>query len=299
MNDPDPEATEPDRASEDAVAGAEGTDPNDAAEAVPDRDPPSDQPPSDQTSDQPPSDQPRNNSPRRAALLTVMVLGLGVVALNWPYRYTVAMSQGLGGMTTPVDFSPVADDPPRLGGWPFRFFVSYDATETQAAYRVIALCALLYNVGLAILPIALAAIYIYRRSRRIAVGKLSGKRITIADLLAITLLLAIPLGLWQRLTAVSKSEQEFAKQIQTQGGGVQLQAWVPAFLASRLPEALTSRLKQIRAVRLESATDQLLAQVVQQPGLTTLRVGGADYDLRLLDRLVSNPFIHDLRVAGR
>ena len=92
-------------------------------------------PPSDQT-----SDQPRNNSPRRAALLTVIVLGLGVVALNWPYRYTVAMSQGLGGMTTPVDFSPLADDPPRLGGWPFRFVVSYDATETQAAYRVIALC---------------------------------------------------------------------------------------------------------------------------------------------------------------
>ena len=113
------------------------------------------------------------------------------------------------------------------------------------------------------------------------------------------MLLAVPLGLWQRLTAVSKSEQEFAKQIQMQGGGVQLQAWAPAFLVSRLPEALISKLQQIRAVRLESATDQLLAQVVQQPGLMTLRIGGADYDLRLLDRLVSNPFIHDLRVAGR
>ena len=234
----------------------------------------------------------------RAVVLSVLGLSILWAAINWPYRYEVANTTEAR-FATVVDFQR-AGDPPTIAGWPYHYWVSYPENERQAdSSSVFSWRALALNFGVATIPCVIVSIFFYRRTRKVAAGQLACRRVTIADLLAVTLALAVPFALWQRVTMVHKAEITLAKEITSFDGAVISEAWVPRLLARLLPDSLVEKLTRIRAVRCESPTDMIVQKIVDHPGLTVIRLGGSDYDLRLLDRMVSNPFLTDLRVAGR
>ena len=110
------------------------------------------------------------------------------------------------------------------------------------------------NVAVAISVLGLLAGYLYRRkmlgSRSKSVARdengndqAKRSRLSIADLLFVTLLLAIPLGMEVRLDRIAKQEKALARTISAAGGRADLSAWLPEILADRLPTSMRNRLR--------------------------------------------------------
>ena len=238
----------------------------------------------------------KQSSPMRA-LLVNLLLGIGLaVVINWPYQQaSVSASFALN---SPVDL-PMSDMKlPRVGGWPYRYVVSFSERGDLPAASVFSGRALFYNVGIALIPIILFSVYAYRRTL-LGRGVRKKRNVTIGDLLLITLVLAGGFGLWQKVSSDDEAERKLAAKIRSAGGNTSMQAWVPEIFDDYLPAALTNKLRRICAVKIESPPDELLGELVRIPNLSSLRIGGGQYDLRTLDGLANRPMIHDLRVAGR
>ena len=281
-----------------------------------------------------------SRGPFRSGIIAFVFSLLVVAVLNWPYQYTVLKTSAVGSFTSPVDFELVADEPPVMAGFPYRYLISFPDQAAHTQNRLFSLTALLWNAGISLLPILLVTFYFYRRAVRAArmgqgssgsrqtknkktknkntggdqteqnetaqtdaeQGKAPRRRgapLSIADLLVVTMLLAIPLGVWQRTSAIDKTEKEFAQRIRRADGGAQLVAWAPRLIAEFIPASYKKLLNRIQIVRIESPPDKLLAEVVSHKGLTCLRIGGDEYDLKTLEPIFGSPFITDLRVAGR
>ncbi|MCG8651829.1 MAG: hypothetical protein MI861_18460 [Pirellulales bacterium] len=241
----------------------------------------------------------RHNT-KAATIACAAVMFLLVLAINWPYQYVVAKEGVTGKVDSTVDFRADARNTPVIGGWPFRYWISYSdpAGGDPDVHRFSAL-ALVYNLILASLVIGIVLLYVHRRNRSVFTGKIGKRKVTIADLLAFTLMLAVPFGLWQRLEARHDQELELVSRINKSGGSNVFSAWVPGILENRLPASLIRNLRRIHAVRIEHPDESLVRDVTGLRDVAILRVGGGEYDLRLLDRLASNPHLHDIRISGR
>lgn len=265
---------------------------------VPDDDGPDRVPiePSPDSVSEPESDSERHSDRRRSdkssSVVVVVAFVLIAMAINWPYQYVSVGSSGT--VTSVVDFKAASHPLPKMGGWPYRYLVSYPDPQTS---RFSAL-ALLYDVALVIVAATLFLFYLSRRNRRFASGKTKG-RLSIADLLLMTVLLALPFGWWQQLDARQETETALINEIKKRGGRVRTASWLPGIAGVFLPERVVTMLARIRGVRIEFPEAELVERLADHHELRVLRLGGGDYDLRLLDRLVANPHLHDLRLSGR
>lgn len=152
----------------------------------------------------------------------------------------------------------------------------------------------MYGIGVALAVIACILVYLHLRYRR---G--NWKKLSIADLLAMTFVLAAPFAYWKHLQSTSQVERQLWNDVAAAGGGLTSSAWVPGVLASRLPNSILDLLRRTREVRVEHPTEAMVQRLVEQPEVKLLRLGGGDFDLRLLDRLATNPHLVDLRIAGK
>ncbi len=229
-----------------------------------------------------------------------MLLLVTSIAINWPYQYAAVGTAPSGQIDSQVDFKKQRQNQiPVMGGWPTRYLVAYPSIHSGKEYRYFSLIALLGNVAIAASVMGIVLLYMVRRQRRIHAGKLAKGSLNIADLLIATFLLAAPFAWWQRAGQAREDDIALQQQIAAAGGAAVRNAWLPEVLVQRVPTSLTQQLQRLREVRLEEATNVLVAKLVDHGHLTTVRLGGGDYDLRLLDKLVSNPHVSDLRVAGR
>ncbi len=235
---------------------------------------------------------------RSTTIGVLVLLMLIVVVINWPFQYTAAMRSG--NVDSVVDLPMQASRLPVMAGWPYRFLISYPPPEPEGvAVRRFSVVALLYNLGLAAAVIAVVMIFVHRRNHRVVHGKIGKRSISIADLLALTIVLAAPFGWWQRLDVRYQREAELSRRIQREGGATLFAAWLPKPLAARAPNRLIAKLRKIRAARIEYPSEELVESLTSHRHLTALRLGGGDYDLRLLDRLPTRRHLHDLRISGR
>lgn len=237
---------------------------------------------------------------RRAQISLVMgaaILVVGAIAANWPYQYASFGRVTLGQMNSPVDFDAQPTASPIMGGWPFKYLIRYPrpADGQPSTVRFSAL-ALLYDIAIAGFVSGCLFMYLYRRSQS---GQSSASRVSIADLLVLTLILAVPLGWWQRVNARHTRQAELALAVSNAGGSCSLSVSVPKLIGDFLPQPMARKLRDVREVRVEYPDKELMNRLVDHRELEILRVGGGDYELSVLERLTANPHLVDLRIAGR
>lgn len=240
----------------------------------------------------------RNFSRTITVGIAILLLG-GAIVVNWPFKYSEATTGTSGTLHSPIDFEFAPHEMPTLGGWPYRYYISYPAASAgKTPVSRFSLRALFYNIGLAVLAIGVAVLYVRQRTRVVA-GKKSRRKITIADILALTLLLALPFGWWKRLEARQEQELQLSRLLSEHAGQKIMSAWVPQLLKDKLPESLTKNLRRIRAIQIEHPSSEVVERLVEHRDMIALRIGGGDYDLRLLNRLAGNPHLSDIRISGR
>ncbi|TWU46376.1 hypothetical protein Poly51_57720 [Rubripirellula tenax] len=230
-------------------------------------------------------------------------VGLLVVAItvlsNLPYKYANSANSGYAAIESVVDFPIQMPPVPRMAGWPFRYLIQYpsdDAYANRSPVSRFAVVPLAMNLGLALLVAITLAVYSRRRSNR---GQTGVRTLSIGDLLVLTTFLAIGFAWWQHLGSLAKRDADLQQRIRSAGGGVAVSAWVPQFLAERIPSSLRDRLVRIHSVRIEHPKIDLLQSIFELNELQVVRVGGNEFDESQLHSLGSNPHIFDLRVAGR
>ncbi len=255
--------------------------------------------------------EPAVRTKRRSLVLEMTLAGLALtIVLNFPFAYRAVQPVSASPSETVVDFDLGQHAPPRMAGWPLRYYVSYPATSVEAnAHWRFALAPLAINVSLIALAVLLVTVYRIRRPRRDC-PKAGAKtnhqshkgtgsiKISIADALVITLVVAAGFGWWRRLDGFSQQQSDFAAALFKSGAKFSMDAWVPTLLASVLPDSFTARMREFRSVRIEQPDPRLVDKVANMVGLQSLRLGGDGYDLRLIESQVNNPHLVDLRIAG-
>lgn len=233
---------------------------------------------------------------------TTVLLVIVAVAVNLPYQYVILSSRHSGSLQTVVDFkagTPMAY--PQMGGFPYRYWISYDAEAEPSGvkHRRFSAIALLYDVLIASLLMGGILFYVHRRRVKFAhrIGK-SSKSLSIADLMVLTLVLACPFAAWQLVSSRYSAVVALQQKVTNAGGGVRLMAWGPWWCESIIPDAISEKLVRLHGVRLDSAAPSLTNEVSQSPVLQTLRLGGSSVTPELIAGLLRLPHLTDLRIAG-
>ena len=233
---------------------------------------------------------------RQSVFAIVVVMSAMIMFANWPLQY-VAVSES-GSVGAMIDFDlETGGDLPVMAGWPYTYWVRYPDRVGDAGSGVFSIASLLLNLALLCVPAAILVVYVFRRDRAThSKGRFS---LSIADLLVFTLVLAAPFGWlrYQKSHAEKVGKEVWA--LRSGGHGVRTSSWVPRILQPYLPHTLVGRLIHIRDVQIENPTEEMVGKVVAIPTLTSLRLGGGSYDLRLLDALAHRIHLTDLRIAGR
>ncbi|WP_145173560.1 leucine-rich repeat domain-containing protein [Rubripirellula lacrimiformis] len=199
-----------------------------------------------------------------------------------------------------MDFGSLAPAPPTIGGWPVRYWVSYPpSSDTAAKVHRFSWAALAINLAAIAVVAGLLTIYVRRRNRGRVATPQRGIRISIADVLLATSLVAIGFALWQRLEGHAKQYQEKALTFSNMGAAYVAESWVPEIMADHIPQAVTARMRKFRFVRMEQPNSAQLQSIVDLDELQGLRIGGGDYDLKIFEQQVNNIHLVDLRLAGR
>ena len=125
----------------------------------------------------------QQNTVRRSVAITIVISLVLFGILNWPYQYKFLSSSTIGSPESTQDFKLDLREPPRMAGLPFRFYIQHSDTSLLQPVSHFSLSALVYNVAIATFICALMVWYVFRRTRRLATGKLKRKSLTIADML--------------------------------------------------------------------------------------------------------------------
>ncbi|MEO1524497.1 MAG: hypothetical protein AAFX06_03635 [Planctomycetota bacterium] len=232
---------------------------------------------------------------RRSTVIVGCVFLAIAVCINLPLQYVETNSSG-GVTQSTVDFNFVGTDLPMMAGAPFRYGIWYEATENLPSTSAFSWMAVLLNVLTCGFVIAAFLYYLHRKSYR-PIG--ARKNVTIADLLLLTFVVAGLFGWWQYQDAQTKADKQYANKLGGRVGGVRRSAWIPKLLKPILPNAVTKQLVAIRGIRLENPKDADLERMLEYRTITTLRLGGGDYDLAKLQALKQQLHLTDLRIAGR
>ncbi len=170
-------------------------------------------------------------------LMGLFILAATVAVANWPYQYANVSRIAVGQVDSPVDFVGKTPELPIMGGWPFRYLIQYPNTfdaqlDRQSPIVHFSPLALVYDLAIGGLVSCCLFLYLFRRARK---GQSGVGRISIADLLVLTLVLAAPLGWWQRVNARYAKQNELAAAVRNAGGSYTLSTAVPHVFALIYP----------------------------------------------------------------
>ncbi|TWT79329.1 hypothetical protein CA13_07280 [Planctomycetes bacterium CA13] len=124
------------------------------------------------------------------------------------------------------------------------------------------------------------------------------RQLSIRDLLFLTFLAALPLGLWQISASQKDKHIQLASRLATQGY-VMAEGRIPLVLAKLLPESVTGVSVRIYQVHLNKPSDSIVEEALAIQNLECLRLGGDTYSLEQLQRMRTMPQLMDIRIGGR
>lgn len=186
-----------------------------------------------------------------------------------------------------------------MAGWPQTFYIKIDYDDLPS-YSQFNWQNLTINLMFWFLAIAGFVLYESRIHRLWKANSGENKRrLTIVDLFVCTGLIAGLIAYWRALEQRSAAEAALAVDIAEGGGSTVQTLSLPQTRFKFLPNAMRWRLQRVSEVTLNSPSPELLAKAMSLPYLTTLYIGGGDYDLNLLRGLASKPLLSVLRVSGR
>lgn len=228
---------------------------------------------------------------------------LALLAVNAPLEYEDnRVFPALGNPNT-IDDAQVVDIPEPnyiAAGWPSRFYVrvNYSDAPSLVCFDI---WRLLQNIALYFGVLAVCGFLHYGMAYRQPLSGPEIRRATfgLKDMIFATTVAALLLGYWRWNVRVELRELELAAEIVSKRGAVVTENVFPRLLVNWLPEWAIVGQKRITGIILVKPSTDLMQRTVVLPHLKAFRVGGGDYDLRLLDRLVTNPLLHDLRISGR
>ncbi len=237
----------------------------------------------------------------RRSRWSIVLMAIGLIAivatLNWPFQFASVAGVPIGELKSSADYERIQLSMPVMAGWPYRYLIRFAESDSGAPGTVrFSPWALAYNLAISGLVLLCVMFYLIRRDLKNASR---ASRVSIADLLVLTLVLAAPFGWWQQAGRRLEVENSLATELRDAGGVYMMSAWIPAVLEPYYPASLTAKLRRLHEVRIEYPSKELMSRLVDLRELTMLRVGGGDYDLALVGRLVANPHLADLRLAGR
>lgn len=234
----------------------------------------------------------------------ILFVLLAAVFTNWVYPYVDLFAEKP--QPSFVD-SEIPDLQLRYhaGGWPWKYIaiVEYDRAPPMKYWDYNRLTG---NIVVWVVLLGLAVGYSFFNSRQTnfyfdAQHQLRRKGLFAFGLLdafvAMVLIgFLVVYGLLTRLEY--QNSQLFVNEIRQSGGSVATYASVPLPLTI-LPQQYLEPLRRISMVAWDNPTRKGVRYLVKNPHLRSLRIGGDDYDLDVLQELAALPRLTDLRIAGR
>lgn len=220
-------------------------------------------------------------------------------AFNWCLPYTEMQHSAV--FNSPVDLLQSSQSEVRsfVAGWPLKYYFRMEYLSGPPLVQFSWL-----NLSLNVLAwtsvYGLAFAYELRMRRQRREGPTPLRRHTILDIFCLTAAIALACAYWGLLDTRAKASKAMSQRIEKSGGSVVQATYLPTFLAnSEIYGFVKERFVRIRKVSLVNPDSSMVSDVIKIPSLTMLRIGGGDYDLRLLDALASKTNLTELRISGR
>ena len=227
-----------------------------------------------------------------------MLLLCGFFATNWLYNYHEVFVGELSGSQPEFEFNEFPKDDVSsdyaAAGFPQRYLLRV-REEGVPDVRIFRWQPLLVNIAVWFGLFGLSMIYEWRKY---CLNRDEGRRaIHISDLLVVTLVVATLFSSWQSIESQFRAELAIAEEIAANRGNVVRSTWLP--LNGIIPSYFYTKFMRIKCVVVSAPDDDLLRRILSLESLSTLQIGGGNYDLRRLDSICRSPFLRELRISGR
>lgn len=255
----------------------------------------------------------------RLPIKTILIALLGLllsIGCNWIYRFGLIRETGSGKPRQAIFSSQpsVEFDKRWLGGWPLKY---YAAVESAGGARTVAYSTirLVGNIAIWAIAICILAGLEYRAFRqsekRIPIDDSSSgrgnessstenvKAFQLSDLLIVVLVLACAFSYAGGIYRTSAAHRQLKKDLFESGNSAQMSIRLPAWVISKLPLAISSWFARVDSVNLYGATTDQLRHALAVASPESLRIYGGNYDLRILDEALADPFLTILEISGR
>lgn len=184
------------------------------------------------------------------------------------------------------------------GGFPFTFYAA-NSIPQGSTIRAFSIRAFLMDILLWGGATA-AAVFFARKSRAELEAEDSDvKQLSLREILIATFVIAVALVVVRDVHSNGKRHGEISQRVVELGGVSVTGCYFPSVIANFVPQYLRNAYTRVLQVDLHNPTPEQVDEVASIPGLITLRIGGDNYDLRLLDSLAENIFLSELRISGR
>lgn len=222
----------------------------------------------------------------------------GFFATNWIYNYHEVFTGEQSGNQPDFEFKefPMEDalGDYQAAGFPQRYLLRIrDAGVPEVS--LFRWQPLLVNIAVWFGLLGLSMVYEWRIYRSNRDKQKRGLRIS--DLLVLTIVVAILFSGWQSIELQHSEELAIAEEIASKRGNVVRSAWLP--ISGTGPFSFYSKFMRIKSVAVTAPDDDLLRRILALENLSSLQIGGGNYDLRLLDPICRSPFLRELRISGR
>ena len=240
----------------------------------------------------------KNNKLRIRNSVAVALFLIGFLVTNWIYNYHEVFIGEQSGNQPDFEFNEFAMQDGisdyQAAGFPQRYLLRIRDTGVPVV-SLFRWQPLFVNIAIWFGLLGLSMIYEWRISRSNRDSQKRGLRIS--DLLVITLVVAALFSGWQSIEARYAEELAIAEEIASKRGNVVRSTWIP--INGTGPFSFYAKFLRIKSVKVYSPDDDLLRRILSLENLSSLQIGGGNYDLRLLDPIGRNPFLRELRISGR
>jgi hypothetical protein len=207
---------------------------------------------------------PRKNS--ICALVLGTLVALGMLIVNLPYQYVEVSDDSYGIFEYSVLPGSHNITPPKMAGWPFRYWVQYSNGDVHDD-RYWSPTSLYLNIAIAMAAI-LAVLGFLRFRQLVALKSRSAAMMDIGIAIAI---LALPGGIvasdylnWQKQKAIIDSVGK--------NGATIVSCWLPELIADQVPESWRQYKTRIRHALLTHPDEQLVQTMATIPTLQRLQI---------------------------
>ena len=261
----------------------------------------------------------------RSIWISAIVTAVVLIAVNLPTA-TVNWTPGGRLDLLPGQFEsiPPATPLPVVAGWPKRCYWRYadpmSVTDDAASPPAVTFdrSAAIVNLGVAVAIVVAAASFcglLKRRGQKSATldaddPRASGPsrrirrlpRLTIADLIIASVLVALPMGVYQFHRSAARRERRLVERIEP--ASFVRETVVPVWLDHLVPPSLrgdwcTGDLGRITRIDLRRPDDDAVAAAMTLSRLRELRIGGGDYRLSHLRSLNDCRYLTSMHLTGR